>query len=390
MPIATGTSFRAALAFAGLLLAVTSRLSAEAVIEFNRDVRPILSDKCFACHGPDKGKRKGDLRLDIEKAAFAEREGRRAIVAGKLDDSELYKRITHSSKRKRMPPEKFGKSLSQGEIDILRKWIEQGARWQAHWSAIKPVKSDPPPGEGNQIDRFIRSRLEREQKKPAPEADRRTIIRRMTFDLTGLPPSPADVDAFVSDKASDGEAAARVIEKLLASEHYGERMAMYWLDLVRYADTNGIHGDNHREHALYRDYVIDSFNENKTFDEFTREQLAGDLLPDASVQTRIASGYNRLLMTTREGGAQAKEYLAKYAADRVRNASSVWMASTMGCAECHDHKFDQFTMKDFYSFASFFADIKETAVGTQAATAMPSRAQLRQIAEIDSKAGEIR
>jgi len=390
MPIATGTSFRAALAFAGLLLAVTSRLSAEGAIEFNRDVRPILSDKCFACHGPDKGKRKGDLRLDIEKEAFAEREGRRAIVAGKLDDSELYKRIIHSSKRKKMPPEKFGKSLSQGEIDILRKWIEQGAGWQAHWSAIKPAKSDPPPGEGNPVDRFIRTRLDREQKKPASQADRRTIIRRITFDLTGLPPSPADVDAFVADKASDGEAVAQVIEKLLASEHYGERMAMYWLDLVRYADTNGIHGDNHREHALYRDYVIDSFNENKAFDEFTREQLAGDLLPDASVQARIASGYNRLLMTTREGGAQAKEYLAKYAADRVRNASGVWMASTMGCAECHDHKFDQFTMKDFYSFASFFADIKETAVGTQAATAMPSRAQLRQIAEVDSKAREVR
>jgi len=380
------------LALAALLLSAVpaSARPAEPTIEFNRDVRPILSDKCFACHGPDKGQRKADLRLDLEKEAFAEREGRHPVVPGKLEESELYKRITHSSKRKKMPPEKFGKSLSQGEIDILRRWIEQGARWQSHWSSIKPVKSEPPAGEGHPVDRFIRARLNREQREPAPRADRRTLIRRLSFDLTGLPPSPADVDAFLADKAPDEAAAARVIDKLLASEHYGERMAMYWLDLVRYADTNGIHGDNHREHALYRDYVIDSFNENKTFDEFTREQLAGDLLPEASVESRIASGYNRLLMTTREGGAQAKEYLAKYAADRVRNASTVWMASTMGCAECHDHKFDEFTMKDFYSFAAFFADIKETAVGTQAATAMPSRAQMRKIAELDSKAEEIR
>ena len=367
--------------------------AAEPAIEFNRDVRPILSDKCFACHGPDKGQRKGDLRLDVESAALAEREGRRAIVAGKVSESELYKRITHTSKRKRMPPEKFGKSLGQAEIDILRRWIEQGARWQSHWSVIKPARSEPPPVAAaeavrNPIDRFIFSRLEREEKKPAPQADRRTLLRRLSFDLTGLPPLPADVDAFLADKAPD--AYERLVEKLLSSEHYGERMAMYWLDLVRYADTNGIHGDNHREHTLYRDYVIDSFNENISFDRFTREQLAGDLLPEASPQTRIASGYNRLLMTTREGGAQPKEYLAKYASDRVRNASSVWMASTMGCAECHDHKFDEFTMKDFYSFASFFADIKETAVGAQAPTAMPSRTQLREIAELDSRAAEVR
>ena len=392
MPGITTTSCRLALTLilAGLIFAAFSRASAEpaeTTIEFNRDVRPIFADKCFACHGPDKGQRKGDFRLDVEKEVFARRENGHAIVAGKPDESQLYKRITHSSKRKRMPPEKFGKTLSQEEIDVLRKWIEQGAGWQSHWSVIKPARGGLSAAPGNPVDGFIKARLKREQKKPAARADRRTLIRRLSFDLTGLPPSSAEVAAFLADKAPD--AYPRLVEKLLASEHYGERMAMYWLDLVRYADTNGIHGDNHREHALYRDYVIDSFNENKTFEEFTREQLAGDLLPETSVQSRIASGYNRLLMTTREGGAQAKEYLAKYAADRVRNASTVWMASTMGCAECHDHKFDEFTMKDFYSFASFFADIKETAVGTQAPTAMPSRAQLRQLAELNSRAREI-
>ncbi len=393
MPRTTSISCRLALTLmvGGLFSTAVPCVGAEPVdptIEFNRDVRPILSDKCFACHGPDKGQRKGDLRLDNEKGALAEHEGRHAIVAGKLDDSELYTRITHTSKRKKMPPAKFGKTLSQEEIEILRLWIEQGARWQSHWSIIKPARRDPPAGAGHLVDRFIGERLGREGKKPSAPADRRTLIRRISFDLTGLPPSPAEVDAFRADK--DPAAYDRLVDRLLASEHYGERMAVYWLDLVRYADTNGIHGDNHREHALFRDYVIDAFNENMAFDRFTRDQLAGDLLPEPSVQSRIASGYNRLLMTTREGGAQAKEYLAKYSADRVRNASSVWMASTMGCAECHDHKFDEFTMKDFYSFASFFADIKETAVGTQAPTAMPSRAQLRQIAELDSKAAEVR
>ena len=264
--------------------------AAEPAIEFNRDVRPILSDKCFACHGPDKGQRKGDLRLDVESEALAEREGRHALVAGKVSESELYKRITHTSKRKRMPPEKFGKSLGQAEIDILRRWIEQGARWQSHWSVIKPARSELPPVAAaeavrNPIDRFIFSRLEREEKKPAPQADRRTLLRRLSFDLTGLPPLPADVDAFLADKAPD--AYERLVEKLLSSEHYGERMAMYWLDLVRYADTNGIHGDNHREHTLYRDYVIDSFNENISFDRFTREQLAGDMMPLATAKTGL-------------------------------------------------------------------------------------------------------
>ena len=308
----------------GLFFAAAPRVCAEPAeptIEFNRDVRPILSDKCFACHGPDKGQRKGDLRLDLEKGALAAHDGRHAIVAGKVDDSELYKRITHTSKRKKMPPAKFGKTLSQEEIEILRRWIEQGARWQSHWSVIKPGRTDPPAGAGSPGDRFIRARLGREGKKPSAPADRRTLIRRLSFDLTGLPPSTAEVDAFLADK--DPAAYDRLVDRLLPSEHYGERMAVYWLDLVRYADTNGIHGDNHREHGLFRDYVIDAFNENMAFDTFTRDQLAGDLLPEPSVQSRIASGYNRLLMTTREGGAQAKEYLAKYAADRVRNASSV-------------------------------------------------------------------
>src|SRR5690606_30242036 len=196
------------------------------------------------------------------------------------------------------------------------------------------------------------------------------LIRRLSFDLTGLPPSPEDVATFVSDDSPN--AYERLVEKLLASPHHGERMAMYWLDLVRYADTNGIHGDNHRDHAPYRDYVIDAFNRNLPFDQFTIEQLAGDLLPKPTNRQRIASGYNRLNMTTREGGAQAKEYIAKYAADRVRNASTVWLGSTLGCAECHDHKYDPLTIRDFYRFGAFFADVRETAVGKQEAARNPS------------------
>jgi hypothetical protein len=328
-------------------------------IDFNRDVRPILSDKCFACHGPDEKHRKAKLRLDVEEVAL----DRGAVVPGKPADSTLIERITAAKEDERMPPVKTGKKLTAAEVEILRKWIADGGKYAPHWAYVPPKKHPVPTARekagaaGNWIDNFILARLEREKLAPSPEADRRTLARRLYFDLTGLPPTPDDVDAFVADK--DPKAYEKLVDKLLASEHYGERMAVYWLDLVRYADTVGYHGDQDHHATPYRDYVIDAFNLNLPFDRFTREQLAGDLLPNATTDQKIATCYNRLLQTSHEGGVQAKEYLAIYAADRVRNLSAVWMGATVGCAQCHDHKFDPFTAKDFYSLAAFFADVDE-------------------------------
>ncbi len=343
-------------------------------VDFQRDVRPILSNHCFQCHGPDAQQREAGLRLDLPTGVLGDGENAGAVVPGRPGDSELLARITSEDESLRMPPADAGKPLSAEQIETIRRWIAQGAVWEEHWAYSPVVRPQVPPGDGpgiqNDIDRFILAKLREEGLKPAGLADRVTLIRRLSFDLTGLPPSPEDVAAFVADNSPG--AYERLVEKLLNSPHHGERLAMYWLDLVRYADTNGIHGDNHRDHAPYRDYVIDAFNRNLPFDQFTIEQLAGDLLPMPTNRQRIASGYNRLNMTTREGGAQAKEYIAKYAADRVRNASTVWLGSTLGCAECHDHKYDPFTIRDFYRFAAFFADVNETAVGKQEPSRIPS------------------
>jgi hypothetical protein len=384
-------------AIACLLLASPARAADERplprVVEFNRDIRPILSDNCFACHGPDKEQRKADLRLDREEDARADRGGYHTLVAGKPDESELYLRVSAEDEGQRMPPRKFGKKLTGRQVALIRRWVEQGAKWQKHWSLIPPQRPPvPTAGQGsgvrNAIDHFIRARLDEEGLKPSPEADRRTLIRRLSFDLLGLPPTPEEVDAFLADSAP--EAYEKLVEHLLASPHHGERMAMYWLDLVRYADTGGYHSDNHRDVSPYRDYVIDAFNDNKRFDQFTIEQLAGDLLPNPTLEQKVASGYNRMLMTTEEGGAQPKEYAAKYAADRVRNVSSVWLGMTMGCAECHDHKFDPFATKEFYQFASFFADVKEKPVGRQDQELLPSPAQAEQLRTLDERMAPLR
>src|SRR5262245_17030784 len=344
-------------------------------IEFNRDIRPILADTCFVCHGPDSNLRKAKLRLDKEKEVLADRGGYQIITPGKPQDSELYRRITADKERERMPPAKHPKQLTKAQIDLLRQWIEQGGKYQDHWSLIAAKRPELPVVKTagwvrNPIDQFILARLESEGLKSSAEADKRTLIRRLSFDLTGLPPTPAEVDAFVNDKHP--QAYEKLVDRLLLSPHHGERLAMYWLDLVRFADTCGYHSDNHRDVWLYRDYVIDSFNRNRRFDEFTIEQLAGDLLPGATVEQKIASGYNRVLQTTEEGGAQPKEYAAKYAADRVRNAGTVWLGLTLGCTECHDHKYDPFSTKEFYKFAAFFADVQERAVGRQDQTPLPS------------------
>ena len=344
-------------------LVIAQETKSETRIDFNRDIKPLLSDRCFHCHGPDEKQRQADLRLDLSEPALDS-----AIVAGDAKTSELMARILSDDPDTVMPPPGANKkALSKTEIEKFRLWIEQGAKYQTHWAYEKPVKPTIPKlsqlakWANSDIDKLIAKRLEEHKRTPVAPADKRTLIRRLYFDLIGLPPSQADVAKFVAD--TDPQAYEKVVDKLLASNAFGERMAVFWLDQVRYADTNGIHGDNHRDHSLFRDYVIDAFNQNMPFDTFTIEQLAGDLLPDGGVRQLIASGYNRLNMTTREGGAQAKEYRAKYAADRVRNASTVWMGSTLGCAECHNHKYDPFKSKDFYRFAAFFSDIEETAVG---------------------------
>ncbi len=362
-------------------------------VEFNRDIRPIFSENCFACHGPDKPKRKADLRLDNAEGAFADLGGHFALVPKKPGDSALHQRLTEKDPRRRMPPASTGKSLSPRQIELIRRWIEQGAQYQKHWALIPPRRPDLPKVHDekwgrNPIDRFLLARLESEGLKPSAEADRRVLLRRLSFDLTGLPPTPAEVDAFLADRSD--KAYEKVVARLLDSKQYGERMAMYWLDLVRYADTGGYHSDNHRDVALYRDYVIAAFNANKSFDRFTIEQLAGDLLQGVSARQKIASGYNRMLMTTEEGGAQAKEYLAKYAADRVRNASSVWLGLTMGCAECHNHKFDPVSTKEFYRFAAFWADISEVAVGRQTQTKIPAPEQALRLRAIDDDLAQLR
>jgi hypothetical protein len=360
-----------------VVLGVSSALAAApsaapSRVEFNRDIRPILSDNCFYCHGPDPKHREADLRLDLRDAATAERDGSTAIVPGKPEASALVERITSADADVLMPPPDSNKKLTPRQIDLLRRWIAEGAEYQSHWAYAPLAKPQPPEltdaadraWARNDVDRFIAARLRREGLPPAAEADPRTLVRRLSFDLTGLPPTPEVVDAFAVDHSD--KAYEALVDKLLASPHYGERMAAWWLDLVRYADTVGYHGDQNVTVWPFRDYVIEAFNADLPFDRFTTEQLAGDLLPEPTREQRIAAGYNRLGMMTAEGGAQAKEYLAKYAAERVRNASNTWLGSTLGCAECHDHKFDPFTTRDFYSFAAFFADIKEQGVYTGA------------------------
>ena len=347
-------------------------------VDFARDIRPLLSDNCFACHGPDAKQRKAALRLDTREGALAYIDGTSAVVPGKPSESELIRRVTTDDEDDLMPPPDSGKKLDATQKALLQRWIAEGAEYELHWS-YKPVTRPMPPRVKNgsfvlnDIDRFVLATLRTKGHEPAREADRRTLIRRLSFDLTGLPPTWEQVRAFVAD--SSPRAFGKLVDRLLASPHYGERMAIYWLDLVRYADTMGYHSDNEQTKPLYREYVIDAFNDNLPFDQFTREQLAGDQLPGSTRRQLIASGYNRLNMTTREGGSQPKEYIAIYLGDRVRNVSGVWMATTLGCTECHDHKFDPFTSRDFYSLGAFFSDLEETPVGPQKYTPLPTTAQ---------------
>jgi mono/diheme cytochrome c family protein len=344
-----------------LFLVTAAARGDDARISFGRDVRPILSDKCYACHGPDEAQRKAGLRLDTKEGALTDPSGFPVIVPGKPDESEVVEHITADDPDHRMPPPDANRQLTDEEITTLVEWIRQGADWQDHWAYEAPAVGEADDGSAAAgIDDFIKARLEREAVLPAQEADRRTLIRRVTFDLTGLPPTPDEVATFLADDSP--EAYTKVVDRLLMSPRYGERMATHWLDLVRYADTSGYHSDEEVSVWPYRDYVIRAFNDNMPYDQFTRENLAGDLLPNATRDQKVASAFNRLNQTTAEGGAQAKEYHAIYAADRVRATATVWLGATMQCAQCHDHKFDPFTTKDFYSFAAFFADVEERGV----------------------------
>jgi len=373
----------------GLVAAETDRLS------FNRDIRPIMSDTCFRCHGPDKNARVAGMRLDIrEEATKPMRSTRIPIVPGDPDKSEIVERI-FADGAKIMPPAYAHKALTQKQKETIRRWVSEGAVYEGHW-AYQPLQRPSVPDVGgasvvkNPIDNFIQSRLRQDGLTVSNEADKRTLLRRVTIDLTGLVPTREEISAFLSD--SSPEAYDKVVNRLLASPAYAEQRAMHWLDDVRYADTCGFHGDNPLPAWPYRDYILRSFLTNKPFDQFTREQIAGDLLPDATVEQRVASAYNRLNRTSAEGGLQPKEYVAKYGADRVRTLSAVWLGSTLGCAECHDHKFDPFLTKDFYSMKAFFADVQETGLvpdrGSKAwgaQLALPSEEQKRALAEIDNK-----
>ncbi|MDF1849209.1 MAG: PSD1 and planctomycete cytochrome C domain-containing protein [Verrucomicrobiales bacterium] len=349
----------------GLLLAFLVSMEVGLAVDFNREIRPILSDKCFFCHGPDSHERKADLRLDTAEGAFADLGGYAAIVPGDLEKSELIVRILSQDPDDLMPPPDSHKSLTSEEIALLERWVEEGAQYEVPWAYQKPKVSKPPVVQdknwpANWIDHFVLSRLENEGIAPSPPADDVTLLRRLHFDLLGLPPTPEDVAEFRNDKRDREVVWTDWVDRLLASPHFAERIAVYWLDLVRYADTVGYHGDQTHNISPYRDYVIRSFHQNLPFDQFTREQLAGDLLPNPDKWQKVASGYNRLLQTSHEGGIQAKEYNAIYAADRVRNLSSVWMGATVGCAQCHDHKYDPITIRDHYALAAFFADIHDS------------------------------
>ncbi|MFA8018311.1 PSD1 and planctomycete cytochrome C domain-containing protein [Bremerella cremea] len=361
-------------------------------IDFNRDIRPLLSDRCYACHGPDENHRAGGIRFDQAESAYGEADsGEIAIVPGKPDESELIARIISHDESIQMPPSDSNKKLSLEEIEILRRWIAQGAKYQSHWSFEVPHKSDPPQttvaGWGQtEIDRFLAARLEKEKLIPSAEADKRTLIRRVTFTLTGMPATIEEVDAFLADESPD--AYEKVVDRLLASPKYGEHMARHWLDAARFADTHGLHLDNFREMWMYRDWVIQALNENKPYDVFLTEQLAGDLLPNPSWEQKVASGFNRCNVTTNEGGSITEEVKMRNVNDRVVTTGTVFMGLTMDCTRCHDHKYDPLKQKDFYAMYAFFNSIDGSPMDGNVKDHAPSiysKEAVEQIASFDQQ-----
>lgn len=348
-----------------LALAVLNLLTVNAAdpqVNFSREIRPILSQHCFACHGPDDQTRKAKLRLDTKEGAISSKDDVHIIKPGSSGESELFKRLTSSDPDEVMPPPKDGKKVSVAEIELIKKWIDQGAKWETHWAFEKPVRPELPAVQDgswpkNEIDFFVLEKLEREKLKPQPEAEKSTLLRRATLDTTGLPPTVEELDAYLADGSPD--AYEKVVNRLVDSTRYGEQMARYWLDGARYADSHGYHIDSTRSIWKYREWVIDAFNKNMPFDQFTIEQLAGDLLPEATPSQKIGSGYVRCNMSTGEGGAIEEEYRAKYAFDRLETTSTMWLGLTMTCARCHTHKYDPVTHKEYYSLLSFFNNLEE-------------------------------
>jgi hypothetical protein len=340
-------------------------------VDFDRQVRPILSDNCFACHGPDEKHRMAGLHFDTKDGAFSKTG---VILPGDSAHSKMYLKVSNPNEALRMPPPYSGRKLTPQQVETIKNWIDSGAKWDMHWAFVPPKRPELPTVNDekwarNPIDRFVLARLQSQGLKPAAEADKATLFRRVTFDLTGLPPTPAELQAFLADRSPD--AYEKVVDRLIASPHYGERMTMQWLDFARYADTHGYHIDSARDMWIWRDWVIKAFNANMPYDEFATEQIAGDLLPNATESQRIATGFNRNHMINFEGGAIPEEYQNEYVVDRIEATSTTFMGVTLGCARCHDHKYDPFTQKDFYSFGAFFNAVPEKGLDGKTGNAVP-------------------
>ena len=369
----------------------------QATLNYNLDIRPILADNCFACHGPDAKTRQANLRFDTKAGAFSEPSGYPVIVPGKPEESELHLRIVSDDDAYRMPPADFNKTLTPEQIEAVTQWIREGANWEEHWAFTTPVRPTPPAVKNkdwgrNPIDAFILSRLEKEGLTPASEADKRTLIRRLSFDLTGLPPTREEIHQFLADDSPD--AYEKLIDTFMAKPEYGEHLARFWLDVARYGDTHGLHLDNYREMWPYRDWVINAFNKNMPFDQFTTEQLAGDLLPEPTLDQRVATGFNRCHVTTSEGGSINAEYFVRYAIDRANTTSAVWMGLTVGCAQCHDHKYDPITQKEFYQLYAYFNNITENAMDgnrkdSPPVVKLPTPEQKAELAAFDAQITEL-
>jgi mono/diheme cytochrome c family protein len=357
-------------------LAASLHLSAEEPIDFNRDVQPILASHCLECHGPDSATRKGDLRLDLGDGLGDDRGGYKILTAGKPEESELVARITHDDQDLKMPPPEFAKkkTLAPQEIETLKRWIAEGGEFAEHWAYVPPQRPALPKVSDvswprNAIDHFVLSRLEKSELRPSIETDKATLIRRATLALTGLPPSIDEVDAFIEDESAD--AFEKVVDRLLASPRYGLHMALAWLDAARYSDSSGYQADWERYQWPWRDWVVNAYNHNIPFDQFTIEQLAGDMLPDATIAQRIATGFNRNHRINDEGGSLDAEFEVEYVVDRVDTTATVWLGLSAGCARCHDHKYDPLSQKEFYGLYAYFNNVPEKGIDGRIGAAKP-------------------
>jgi hypothetical protein len=382
---------------AGIGFSQTARAGDDDKVDFNRDIRPILSESCFTCHGPDETQRKAKLRLDTREGAFADRDGSPVLVAGDLKKSHLFDRLVSKDEFEVMPPPKSGKKLKKEQIELVKRWIEEGAVWEDHWSFVSPKRPALPAVKNkawavNPIDHFVLARLEREGLTPSKEADRITLIRRVTLDLTGLPATPEEVRDFVNDAAPN--AYEKLVDRLLASPRYGEHKARFWLDAARYGDTHGLHLDNYREMFPYRDWVIGAFNRNLPYDQFVIEQLAGDLLPNHTLDQLVATGFNRNHVSTNEGGSIADEVFVRNVVDRVDTTGTVFMGLTLGCAVCHEHKYDPISQKEFYQIYAYFNSIDGNPLDGNAAqwppiARVPSPEQKEQLATYQDQIAQL-